>query len=93
MTSHDKIHQHSSGVISAPEKLSRFREGGAHSSNALGRVRGDGVGAMAEYWTVTQELLQGSDPMVRKPKASARPRPTADLDPSLVAFSKMRDRR
>ena len=43
---------------------------------------------MAEYWTVTQELLQGSDPMVRKPKASARPRPTADLDPSLVTFSK-----
>ena len=72
MTSHDKIHQHSSGVISAPEKLSRFREGGAHSSNALGRVRGDGVGAMAEYWTVTQELLQGSDPMVRKPKVRAR---------------------
>ena len=63
-------------------------EGGAHSSNAPGRVRGDVVGAMAEYWTVTQELLQGSDPMVRKPKASARPRQTADLDPSPVTFSK-----
>ena len=29
------------------------------------RVEWRGFGAMAEFWTATQEILQGSDPMAR----------------------------
>ena len=36
------------------------------------RVEWRGLGAMAEFWTATQEILQGSDPMVRKPKVRDR---------------------
>ena len=40
-----------------------------HSSK---RVEWRGLRAMAEFWTATQEILQGSDPMVRKPKVRDR---------------------
>jgi hypothetical protein len=36
------------------------------------RVEWRGLRAMAEFWTATQEILQGSDPMVRKPKVRDR---------------------
>ena len=36
------------------------------------RVEWRGFGAMAEFWTATQEILQGSDRMVRKPKVRDR---------------------
>ena len=36
------------------------------------RVEWRGLRAMGEFWTATQEILQGSDPMVRKPKVRDR---------------------
>ena len=48
---------------------------------------------MAEFWTATQEILQGSDPMVRKPKVrdrvpltpGSRPIPRSTLFSSKIA--------
>jgi hypothetical protein len=49
------------------------------------RVEWRGLRAMAEFWTATQEILQGSDPMVRKPKVRDRVPLTPWISPPLPA--------
>lgn len=58
------------------------------------RVEWRGLRAMAEFWTATQEILQGSDPMVRKPKVRDRVplTPGSRPIPPLDSFSKIATR-
>ena len=58
------------------------------------RVEWRGLGAMAEFWTATQEILQGSDPMVRKPKVRDRVplTPVSRRIPRSTLFSKIATR-
>jgi hypothetical protein len=58
------------------------------------RVEWRGLRAMAEFWTATQEILQGSDPMVRKPKVRDRvPLTPGSRPPARAAlFSKIATR-
>ena len=58
------------------------------------RVEWRGLGAMAEFWTATQEILQGSDPMVRKPKVRDRVplTPGSRPIPARLFFQRLRPR-